>query len=103
MNFFGILFTKRKQLSESTITHESIHTAQMKEMLWLFFYLWYGVEYLLVRLFHKKMVIVVERALPVFGDAFTVTACDPLPESGVIVKKSFCIIFEIKLLNEIYL
>lgn len=54
LNFFGILFTKRKQLPESTITHESIHTAQMKEMLWLFFYLWYGVEYLLVRLFHKK-------------------------------------------------
>lgn len=54
LNFFGILFTKRKQLPESTITHESIHTAQMKEMLWLFFYLWYGVEYLLIRLFHKK-------------------------------------------------
>lgn len=54
LNFFGILFTKRKQLPKSTITHESIHTAQMKEMLWLFFYLWYGVEYLLVRLFHKK-------------------------------------------------
>ena len=45
------------------------------------------------------MVIVVERALPVFGDAFTVTACDPLPESGVIVKKSFCIIFEIKIVK----
>lgn len=28
--------------------------AQMKEMLWVFFYLWYGVEYLLIRLFHKK-------------------------------------------------
>lgn len=28
LNFFGILFTKRKQLLESTITHESIHTAQ---------------------------------------------------------------------------
>lgn len=54
LNFFGILFTKRKQLPESTITHESIHTAQMKEMLWVFFYLWYGVEYLLIRLFHKK-------------------------------------------------
>lgn len=54
LNFFGILFTKCKQLSESTITHESIHTAQMKEMLWLFFYLWYGVEYLFIRLFHKK-------------------------------------------------
>ena len=37
LNFFGILFTKSKQLPESTITHESIHTAQMKE-----------------RLFHKK-------------------------------------------------
>lgn len=24
LNFFGILFTKRKQLPESTITHESI-------------------------------------------------------------------------------
>jgi hypothetical protein len=48
------------------------------------------------------MVIVVERELPVFGDAFTVTACDP-PESGVIVKKSFFHCLEIKLLNEIYL
>lgn len=54
LNFFGILFTKRKQLTDKTITHESIHTAQMKEMLWVFFYLWYGVEYLLIRLFHKK-------------------------------------------------
>ena len=45
------------------------------------------------------MVIVVERALPVFPDAFTVTACDPPPESGVIVKKSFCIIFEIKIVK----
>jgi hypothetical protein len=54
LNFFGILFTKRKQLPETVINHESIHTAQMKEMLWIFFYLWYGIEYIFIRLFHKK-------------------------------------------------
>jgi hypothetical protein len=47
------------------------------------------------------MVIVEERALPVFAGTATVTSCDPPPESGVIVIKSFCIIFEIKLFNEI--
>lgn len=56
LNFFGILFTKRKQLSETVINHESIHTAQMKEMLWIFFYLWYIIEYLIVRLFHRKQI-----------------------------------------------
>lgn len=54
LNFFGILFTKQKFLTESTIVHESIHTAQIREMLYVFFYLWYGLEYLLIRLFHKK-------------------------------------------------
>ena len=28
------------------INHESIHTAQMKEMLYVFFYLWYVIEWL---------------------------------------------------------
>ena len=32
------------------INHESIHTKQMKEMLYIPFYLWYGVEWL-VKLF----------------------------------------------------
>lgn len=54
INIFGILFTKRKKLNEVTINHESIHTKQMQEMLYVFFYLWYGIEYLVVRFFHKK-------------------------------------------------
>lgn len=55
INIFGLLFTKSKEpLSDKTINHESIHTAQMKEMLFIFFYLWYGIEYILIRLFHKK-------------------------------------------------
>lgn len=35
-------------LSRSTelLNHESIHARQQLEMLWLFFFLWYGAEYL---------------------------------------------------------
>lgn len=54
INLFGILFTKSDNLSDTTINHEKIHTAQMKEMMYIPFYLWYGIEYLIVRLFHKK-------------------------------------------------
>lgn len=54
INLFGILFTKNKKLSKRTINHERIHTKQMKEMLYIFFYLWYGLEYIIIRLFHFK-------------------------------------------------
>ena len=54
INLFGVLFTKRVKLDCETINHERIHTAQMKEMLYIGFYIWYGIEYLLIRLFHKK-------------------------------------------------
>ena len=79
INLFGILFTKKNnKLSDKTINHESIHTEQIKEMmvvtliillltsfifnfsLWYLllaipsFYIWYGIEYLIVRFFHKK-------------------------------------------------
>lgn len=54
INLFGVLFTKSDHLSDTTINHEKIHTAQMKEMMYIPFYLWYGIEYLIVRLFHKK-------------------------------------------------
>lgn len=54
INLFGILFTKKDKLSKTTINHELIHTAQMKEMGYIFFYLWYVIEYCLIRLFHRK-------------------------------------------------
>src|SRR5699024_1430984 len=54
INLFGILFTKRDYLTRDTILHEQIHTAQMKEMLYIFFYLWYGLEYIIIRFFHKN-------------------------------------------------
>lgn len=46
INLFGILFTKA-ELSQKDITHETIHTKQMQELLYIFFYLWYGIEFLI--------------------------------------------------------
>ena len=54
INLFGVLFTKNKILNKYSINHEAIHTAQMKEMGYVFFYIWYIIEYLLIRVFHKK-------------------------------------------------
>lgn len=45
INIFGILFTKKDSLDKEIIRHESIHTKQMKEMLYIFFYLWYSIEW----------------------------------------------------------
>lgn len=77
INLFGIVFTKR-DLDDVSVNHEGIHSMQMFEMaaatlllagitslfikvsfLWIlpaicFFYLWYGIEYIIVRFFHKK-------------------------------------------------
>lgn len=55
MNLFGILFVRKEykdRLTDRTIDHESIHTAQMKELLYVFFYLWYIIEWI-IRLFKK--------------------------------------------------
>ena len=46
INLFGFIFT-RKEISEKTINHEYIHTAQMKELLYIFFYIIYGIEWLI--------------------------------------------------------
>src|SRR5678815_4332787 len=53
INLFGILFVRgNAKISEVTLNHEKIHTAQMKEMLYIFFYLWYVFEWI-IRLFMK--------------------------------------------------
>lgn len=47
MNLFGIVFAPKGQiLPPRTINHEAIHTAQMREILYIFFYLWYFLEWL---------------------------------------------------------
>ena len=50
MNLFGILFVRdrlRDKLNDVVINHEAIHTAQMKELLYIGFYVWYVIEWLL--------------------------------------------------------
>ena len=53
VNMFGILFVRKgRTMSETDLNHEAIHTVQMKEMLYIFFYLWYFTEWI-VRLFRR--------------------------------------------------
>lgn len=47
INLFGVLFVRtHAHLTEEDINHEAIHTAQMKELLWVGFYIAYIVEWL---------------------------------------------------------
>lgn len=51
MNIFGVLFVRKGyKLNDIEIRHERIHTAQQREMIYVFFFLWYVMEWL-IRLF----------------------------------------------------
>lgn len=53
INICSFLFVRKGCfMSEKDYNHEAIHTAQMKEMLYIGFYVWYIVEWL-IRLFKK--------------------------------------------------
>lgn len=57
INLFGILFIRNGvEITSKLIQHESIHTEQMKEMAYIFFYLWYCIEWLikLIKYRNKK-------------------------------------------------
>ena len=45
INLFGVLFAKGP-CSPTVINHEKIHTAQMRELWFIFFYLWYILEWI---------------------------------------------------------
>lgn len=55
INLFGVLFIRNKykgKIDSRTLSHESIHSAQMRELLYVGFYLMYVVEWFL-RLFMR--------------------------------------------------
>ena len=53
MNLLGVLFVRgNARIDDITLNHEKIHTAQIKELWYIFFYLWYVTEWL-IRLFMK--------------------------------------------------
>jgi len=49
INLFGIIFSRKekKPLEKRTVNHELIHTKQMLETLFVFFYLIYGIHFLI--------------------------------------------------------
>ena len=47
INLFGLIFTRQQNLSAQTLRHEAIHTAQMRELAYIFFYVWYLIEYVI--------------------------------------------------------
>lgn len=46
---YPFIFLKDKQLRNNPIilNHEKIHLRQQLELLWIFFFLWYGIEFLI--------------------------------------------------------
>ena len=58
INLFGTYFIreeyKGQKVPKTTLNHEAIHTAQMKEMGYIFFYIWYFIEWLIQLCLHGK-------------------------------------------------
>lgn len=59
INLFGILFVregayKDNKLPKRVINHESIHSEQIKELGYIFFYIWYFIEWLIQLCLHGK-------------------------------------------------
>lgn len=55
INLFGVLFVRREyrgRVTARTLNHEAIHSAQMRELFYVGFYVWYLVEWI-VRLFGR--------------------------------------------------
>ena len=49
INLFGVIFARKGTfISFRVKNHEAIHTAQMKELLYIGFYLWYIIEWLIL-------------------------------------------------------
>lgn len=48
INLFGVIFVRKNAVvTERMLNHERIHTAQMRELLYVGFYLWYLIEWLI--------------------------------------------------------
>ena len=53
INLFGFIFTLR-DLDKVELNHELIHSAQQKELLYLPFFIWYGIEWFILYLKYKN-------------------------------------------------
>lgn len=47
VNLFGVVFVRRGHVASARLLrHEGVHSVQMRELLWVGFYLWYVMEWL---------------------------------------------------------
>ena len=49
-----VLVNKNKNIDQQIINHEKIHLRQQVELLIVFFYIWYGIEYLIKLIKYKN-------------------------------------------------
>lgn len=58
INLFGTYFIREEnkhiKILKKTLNHEAIHTEQMKELGYIFFYIWYFIEWLIQLSLHGK-------------------------------------------------
>ena len=55
LSIYPFIFLKNKESKQDLvlINHELIHFRQQKEMLWLLFFLWYGIEFLIKLMYYR--------------------------------------------------
>ena len=51
---FVILKNQESRNDVVLLNHEYIHLRQQKELFWVFFFLWYGIEYLIRLIYYKN-------------------------------------------------
>lgn len=52
---FGLIFANRP-LNTIEVNHESIHAAQQKELLYIPFFIWYGIEWLILYIKYRDTI-----------------------------------------------
>ena len=53
--FCWLLTAPKARITEKDLNHEWIHDRQMKELLYIFFYAWYGIEWVVRMLQYRKV------------------------------------------------
>lgn len=71
LTIFPFVFVKHQSLKDNLIllNHEKIHLRQQIEMFWLFFFFWYGLEFL-IRLIRVKNVATAYRNISFEREAY---------------------------------
>lgn len=69
INLFGVVFAKG-ELDAVDLNHESIHTAQMRELLYIPFYLLYFIEWLVRLVRHRGDLFAAYRSISFEREAY---------------------------------